>query len=1190
MTGTHEDFFSSVHVVATGQGHYTVYQPHVKYAESQTNNSGLPDQRSSVSSNYIAGEGTSSESISSFRHHISNLSVGKSLNRPTASEDRSFVTNSHNGDNESKSKGFTSLTDGKNKKVRGRIMNGKREDGSMCYCKSYHIHTFSKPDFCRTFDNSNVEFDVSLSRTRSDLIEANEKHLIICNTFWRPFLARSEFQDGDDPLDFTSLWHEEGSLKELLRDGIQNTVLRTAISDVTLMAVSIGPVQLLRSLIDLSLVRVDTLLEDGAGLLHHACVFRRTEIIQYLVREGVSPLLKDKQGNTADQYCFSNEVRRSLPTKYHTQTGRALSGGVSTGRGTGVWGLSPYNRVHLLQPSIQDKDVIFTMATTVGSLMELQKRLQMFEFNVNTECDNQGDFIIHVAVKGGLCQLPLLMLLVRIQQADVELCNSKGMTPLMIAAQAGDPILCEVLICVFGASPNKCNVNNGKSALHYAAQYNHVDTVSSLIRCGADFNREDHNGMRPDDIGMRGYGEDCLNIISVLRTQRCENLSRLTVEGKLRPQDLRESDLSVVNVDGFTLLMMAALYNRVDSMKVILDFDSSKIKSYIDAQYFQMTGVCKEGLQTGMTTLAIAAHCGHTVCVRMLLQRGATPVICDVEGYLPLHHAVLENMEEVVDAMLVPEYFPSTYSGLHQACLMSKTASLDRKLRDAWKLRQKKIVMTELMSCAMNGKAEELYCLLEDGDNINSQTGVGSYPLYLAAENGHLEVVRLLCERGADVRQRHVSAGSTALHIAARMGKLDVVQYLLKFTSTYSDLENRSQCGGHKIDVNAVNSDGKTPLQLAAENGYIRIVKLLLSQGATTALLNTNGVLFSLPEYAYGGVFNEIEYHRHKHTNEVMKLIRDKSKKRLQELRKIWMPRFDHNLRDRNGDTPLMVACKLGRTEVVNFLLTSAVYKQVNTDSDPGSDSDTDSGVLDTATVTSDNTRLEGYEDSFENKSSTLQRKNSESDSGETGKGHWGQRSGESSRPPSRVESLLSDVDKPKGLSIYHDGFVSHVCAVSLRDGSLPIHRCLEGGDHHTIVESLLQADTTCINTQNSAGLTPLHLACKLIRKKSLDKLLATDGIDINLLTLTGQLAEEITNNKTVIKLVQKARKGHPVRKRMSSSASLMSPASSVTDAAPYHKPPSTTGSTISLEKVHVRFEQLKHSHQLKQSREACKN
>lgn len=39
-------------------------------------------------------------------------------------------------------------------------------------------------------------------------------------------------------------------------------------------------------------------------------------------------------------------------------------------------------------------------------------------------------------------------------------------------------------------------------------------------------------------------------------------------------------------------------------------------------------------------------------------------------------------------------------------------------------------------------------------------------------------------------------------------------------------------------------------------------------------------------------------------------------------------PGFDHNLRDKAGNTPLMVACQVGVSEIISFLLQSAVYPQ----------------------------------------------------------------------------------------------------------------------------------------------------------------------------------------------------------------------------------------------------------------------
>lgn len=49
----------------------------------------------------------------------------------------------------------------------------------------------------------------------------------------------------------------------------------------------------------------------------------------------------------------------------------------------------------------------------------------------------------------GICQLPVLMSLVRLQQADINLCNTDGLTPLMIVAKDGDSNFCDVSVVMF---------------------------------------------------------------------------------------------------------------------------------------------------------------------------------------------------------------------------------------------------------------------------------------------------------------------------------------------------------------------------------------------------------------------------------------------------------------------------------------------------------------------------------------------------------------------------------------------------------------------------------------------------------------------------------------------------------------------------------------------------------------------
>ncbi|ENV00617.1 MULTISPECIES: ankyrin repeat domain-containing protein [Acinetobacter] len=83
--------------------------------------------------------------------------------------------------------------------------------------------------------------------------------------------------------------------------------------------------------------------------------------------------------------------------------------------------------------------------------------------------------------------------------------------------------------------------------------------------------------------------------------------------------------------------------------------------------------------------------------------------------------------------------------------------------------------LPELVYWASLGDVEQVEQGLQEGLNVNSADEEGYSALQAAAENDHLEVVKLLVSKGADVDHRSTY---TALELAEMAGNKDVVAYL----------------------------------------------------------------------------------------------------------------------------------------------------------------------------------------------------------------------------------------------------------------------------------------------------------------------------------------------------------------------------------------------------------------------------
>jgi ankyrin repeat protein len=146
-----------------------------------------------------------------------------------------------------------------------------------------------------------------------------------------------------------------------------------------------------------------------------------------------------------------------------------------------------------------------------------------------------------------------------------------------------------------------------------------------------------------------------------------------------------------------------------------------------------------------------------------------------------------------------------------------------------------------------NGHLDIVKALIEAGDDVNYENPDGfTTPLHLAVKNNHLDIILVLLDSGADAKKAD-SEGATPLHYAVDYAQ-DLVRMLIdagadvnqenndKVTPLYLAAKNNPSIIPVLLDagadVNYEANEGFTPLDVAVEEGKLDLVKLLIAAGA----------------------------------------------------------------------------------------------------------------------------------------------------------------------------------------------------------------------------------------------------------------------------------------------------------------------------------------------------------------------
>ena len=573
--------------------------------------------------------------------------------------------------------------------------------------------------------------------------------------------------------------------------------------------------------------------------------------------------------------------------------------------------------------------------------------------------DSMGNTPLHHSIKYECIES--VTTLVEAPGCDVNLANLKGETPLIAACKQSSSAVVQLLV-----TSERCDLNTsdneGQTALHIACADGHLDIVQCLVsKKGCSVTVKNVYGHTPLMLSLINKHWQMANLLSQFAPDSSVNDLVTSYNMSIVMKVAKEALTASCKEGYFELVkyLIKSGWHTVDHKEIIKlarCFDNLHIVKYLLTH-------CQCTMPDDMSEVHIACIQGVVEKVKVALDSNGPSILgtADSFGTTPIHYAILEPnilrmvvqyagemLLNITDSMgNTPLHHSIKYECIETVTILVKAPGCDVNLANlkgetpliaACKYSNSDIVQLLVASekcdlhiaCA-EGNAPIVELLVKNRTNVLTLNHEGNAPIHTACMNSRLESLKVLLSYESCNPNQQNSKGDTALHIVCRMRTGRELQFLEMLTST------------PVINSTLVNHEGNAPIHTACMNSRLELLKVLLSSESCdpnqqntrgeTALhivcrMRTANVLKFLevltstpginPTLANDKGISPFEVH----VNDGNTLLHNACAEGNATMVEILVKNGADVLKpNRYGDTPIHIACKHARLDILKLVL-----------------------------------------------------------------------------------------------------------------------------------------------------------------------------------------------------------------------------------------------------------------------------